>query len=320
MQPLWLTDAPSVAFWSVLAGSLGVPIPAAAALILAGSLFQSHGGGLAFGMAIFASAMLGAAVGDVLWFMLGRKYGGRAMGLLCRFSLSRDSCVRRTADYFARRGLKMLLFAKFVPGLSLIGAPLAGATGIVFGRYALYAAAGDALWVVSFLAVGYCFAGELSDLVVAMAHYGIGLGGAVALLLVVYVGFRWIRRRQLLNALATKRISVDELRALVTAGLDPIIIDARSDVEAQLEPDAIPGSRRVDLAALSDALRDIAPHRTVVVYCSCPNEVSAAAIGIKIRALGFTDVRRLLGGIDAWRGANPPMIAPAGRVAPFTST
>lgn len=242
------------------------------------------------------------------------------MGLLCRFSLSRDSCVRRTADYFARRGLKMLLFAKFVPGLSLIGAPLAGATGIVFGRYALYAAAGDALWVVSFLAVGYCFAGELSDLVVAMAHYGIGLGGAVALLLVVYVGFRWIRRRQLLNALATKRISVDELRALVTAGLDPIIIDARSDVEAQLEPDAIPGSRRVDLAALSDALRDIAPHRTVVVYCSCPNEVSAAAIGIKIRALGFTDVRRLLGGIDAWRGANPPMIAPAGRVAPFTST
>jgi rhodanese-related sulfurtransferase len=40
-----------------------------------------------------------------------------------------------------------------------------------------------------------------------------------------------------------------------------------------------------------------------VVYCACPNEVSAARVALKLRKAGFTKVRPLLGGIEAWRAA-----------------
>jgi len=44
-----------------------------------------------------------------------------------------------------------------------------------------------------------------------------------------------------------------------------------------------------------------------VLYCSCPNEMSAARVAQRMRRLGFDDVRPLLGGIDAWRQAGEPL-------------
>ena len=84
---------------------------------------------------VFAAAMAGAVLGDMAWFFAGRRYGGSVLGLICRLSLSRDTCVRRTADAFSRRGVKVLLFARFLPGLSVISAPLAGISGISLVRF-----------------------------------------------------------------------------------------------------------------------------------------------------------------------------------------
>jgi membrane protein DedA with SNARE-associated domain len=45
---------------------------------------------------------LAAAIADTLWYLAGRRYGRRVLRLLCRVSLSPDSCVRQTETIFER--------------------------------------------------------------------------------------------------------------------------------------------------------------------------------------------------------------------------
>jgi rhodanese-related sulfurtransferase len=52
---------------------------------------------------------------------------------------------------------------------------------------------------------------------------------------------------------------------------------------------------------------EIPRDRDIVLYCSCPNEVSSARVALRLQRRGFTRVRPLLGGIDAWRERHYPM-------------
>ncbi len=58
--------------------------------------------------------------------------------------------------------------------------------------------------------------------------------------------------------------------------------------------------------------------RTIVIYCACPNEVSAAVLAKRLRQHDFEDVLPLRGGLEAWRAAGHPLVAlgPAAAVAP----
>lgn len=98
------TTGPLIAFASVLAGSPGIPVPSFAAIIFVGSLLATRHGSVGTGAFVFAAAMAGAVLGDVARFFAGRRHDGSVLGLVCRLPLSRDSCVRRTADAFSRRG------------------------------------------------------------------------------------------------------------------------------------------------------------------------------------------------------------------------
>lgn len=99
-----------------------------------------------FGMAV-GSAMPAALLGDQLWFELGRRRGRHVLGWLCRISFEPMSCVRRTGEFFARHGIRSLVVAKFVPGLSTIAPPLAGIVGLGIPQYLLYNGMGTMLWV-----------------------------------------------------------------------------------------------------------------------------------------------------------------------------
>src|SRR5207249_34567 len=96
----------ALVFANVLLEQLGLPIPAVPALVVA-----------------FVACM----IGDAIWFLAGRRYGRRVMAFLCRVSLSPDSCVRQTEFRFERWGRLTLVLSKFIPGLSTIAPPLAGA-------------------------------------------------------------------------------------------------------------------------------------------------------------------------------------------------
>ncbi len=301
------TTGPLIAFASVLAGSLGVPIPTFAAIIFVGSLLATRHGSVGTGAAVFAAAMAGAVLGDMAWFFAGRRYGGSVLGLICRLSLSRDSCVRRTADAFSRRGVKILLFARFLPGLSVISAPLAGISGISLVRFLTYAETGAAIWIGTGLALGVGLAEQVGAVLSALQHFGVDLAGFAVAMILAYAGFSWFRRQRLLHQLRVARISPNELAALTAAGSAPVIIDARSLFEQDADPFVIPGARLFrDERADQDTSGAPVPN-TVVIYCSCPNEISAAVLAIRMRKLGFADVRPLLGGIDAWREAGHPV-------------
>lgn len=97
------------------------------------------------------------------------------------------------------------------------------------------------------------------------------------------------------------RISVDELYALMNDEPLPVIFDIRSPEKRMLDPEAIPGSMFADERDLAKIIESYDKSRKVVIYCSCPNEVSAAWMAKTMRNAGFRDVVPLTGGLDAWR-------------------
>ena len=114
----------AVVFFATLAARLGAPIPASAVLVVAGGL-------VAMGQIPLWSTVLGALLGNLLgdaaWFYAGRRFGHRMMRLLCKVSLSPDTCVRQSESLITRWGGASLIAAKFVPGVSVVAPPMAGA-------------------------------------------------------------------------------------------------------------------------------------------------------------------------------------------------
>ena len=293
---------PLFAFVSVLAASLGLPVPAMPALILTGGVLAGAQGSVALALADFFGALLGAALGDTLWYLAGRRHGFKVLQLLCRISLSRDTCVRRTEGFFEKRGVRLLLFARFVPGLSLVSVPMSGSAAVPYLRFVRFDMSGAALWIGLGLLLGYTFSNQIDALLAFLQLFGIGLIKLAVAIIVGYIAFRWFERQRLLHQLRMSRISVAELYALMEAGPAPIVIDVRSRESRRLDPYRIPGARLVDLDQHPLDL-GLARDVPVIVYCSCPNEASAAVLARRLRRIGFDRVRPLHGGLDAWRNA-----------------
>src|SRR5262245_33011053 len=110
-------------FAAVFFETIGLPIPAALALLLVGG--ASARGSMSLGSS-FGIALTAMMLGDTMMFLLGRATGWWLLGILCRISLNQDACILRAADSFHRRGRTLLVFAKFVPGINSIAPPMAG--------------------------------------------------------------------------------------------------------------------------------------------------------------------------------------------------
>jgi membrane protein DedA with SNARE-associated domain len=116
-----------IVFLIVLLEQIGLPIPAFPVLIVAGALAVNGGPGWPLQLAVILGASLVAClISDYFWFRAGRYFGRRILSLLCKISLSPDSCVSQTHDNFMRWGDKSLVVAKFIPGFNTIAPPLAG--------------------------------------------------------------------------------------------------------------------------------------------------------------------------------------------------
>jgi rhodanese-related sulfurtransferase len=123
----------------------------------------------------------------------------------------------------------------------------------------------------------------------------------VAVLFLIYLAVRYLRRRAFLREVGMSRISVGELRELIEGGAQPVVIDVRSDVGRSLDARRIPGALGIELAGLKRPLIATLPRdREIVLYCNCPNEASAATAARLLASHGFTRVRPLAGGLEAW--------------------
>ena len=284
-------------FSVVLLEQLGMPIPALPVLMFAGA--RSIGDPL-YGVAALAVAILACMIGDLAWYMAGRRYGHRVLKLLCRVSLSPDSCVRQTESVFERRGVATLVIAKFVPGLATVAPPVAGALGLRPASFLVFNGAGAALYCGTGVVLGLVFHDQIGWLLDLIGAMGARAMAVLAVLLALYVAWRWWDRHRFIKSLDTGRISVEELSRMIQAGEEPIVLDVRSRTHRELDGRRIPGAIHVDLDALEETLEGIPRDRDVVVYCACPNEVTAVKVAMQLRARGIRKVRPLLGGIDAW--------------------
>jgi membrane protein DedA with SNARE-associated domain/rhodanese-related sulfurtransferase len=281
---------------AVLLEQLGVPLPCYPLLLLAGTLAYQGG---ASGGGLLLTAVVAAVLADTAWYAAGARLGTRALRLLCKVSISPDTCVRQTENIFARAGLRSLLVAKFIPGLGAVATALAGVQGAPLAGFLAFDAAGAALWAGVPLLLGVIFHNAIGDVATTLADLGRKGAELVVAAFALFIAIKILRRRLLLREVRMARVSVDELHGMMVRGEPLAIVDARLPA-AQSIGGRIPGARTADegLAALRSQ-----PSLEVIVYCACPNEVSAARVALKLKQAGFTRVRPLLGGIDAWRAA-----------------
>jgi membrane protein DedA with SNARE-associated domain/rhodanese-related sulfurtransferase len=288
---------------AVFVEQLGVPLPSLPWLFAAGALIGA--GRMAWFVAL-GPAVVGSLLADMIWFYLGRHYGNRVLGLLCRISLEPDTCVRRTQNLFTRYGIQSVVVAKFVPGLSTLAPPLAGNSGVNFSRFLFYDGIGSLLYVGTFILVGVLFSRQLEAIMAALASLGAGALALVVGFFVVYIGYKYLQRHRLLRELRMARITVDELHQKLEAGENLMILDLRSQASLEEEPMLIRGAVHMSIDEVAARLKEISHDRDIILYCSCPNEVSAARVALLLQRRGFSRVRPLLGGLDAWRERNYP--------------
>ena len=283
-------------FLNVLALQAGLPVPAYPALMVAGAYAAMGGRPL---WQLVAVGVAAALVADTGWYLAGRKFGIRILGILCRVSLSPDSCVRQTESIFQRFGATSMIFAKFVPGFASVATALAGAMRLRYAIFVLFDAIGAGLWVGVGVGVGYIFRDAISDAMAtlnSLGHYGLIL---VLAGFMVWVAVKWWRRRMFVKQLRMDRVSVGELRTLMDESKVEAIVDVRSPL-MQASTGRIPGARTIDMKKIAEGFEGVPVDGEVVVYCACPNEATAVKVAQPLAKVGFKRIRPLHGGIDAW--------------------
>jgi membrane protein DedA with SNARE-associated domain len=300
---------PAILFAAEFIEQIGVPLPASPWLLAGGVLI---GSGKLNWLAAVAAATFGSLLPDLFWFYLGRHSGHRVLNLLCRISLEPDACVRQTKDLYTRYGAAGLVFAKFVPGLSTLAPPLAGYSGLSTADFLLFDGFSSLLHAGGFILVGFLFRRQLEQILRALAGLGAGALVLLAGSVLLYLGYKYFNRQRLLKQLRMARITVDELRQKQMAGEQPVILDLRSMVELERDPSLISGALHMSLEELQRRNQEIPRDRDIILYCSCPNEVTSARVALQLRQEGVLRVRPLLGGFDAWRKRNYPTELKAG--------
>jgi membrane protein DedA with SNARE-associated domain/rhodanese-related sulfurtransferase len=292
-----------VVFLNMLLDQAGLPLPIFPTLMVAAALNSGDGWRIS---EIVLAGTAGSLVADIGWFWAGTRYGRLVLSLLCRLSFSPDSCVRQTETVFSRVGALSLLFAKFVPGLGIVSIALSAISRVGFVAFAALDTAGAAVFVGAGVLLGVVFRNAVFSVLATLASlgsYGLAL---VALAFGLYVLVRWTQRQLFIRQLRMDRISAAELAEMLDRGGSPLIVDVRSK-ETRLREGIIPGAIFAHPEEARQTLTGYPPHIEIVVYCSCPNEASAATAAAHLRRAGFRKIRPLLGGIQAWTEIGRPI-------------
>lgn len=248
---------------SAFAEALGIPVPCLPVLLAAGAVAGSGALNPAICITIATTA---AILGDLFWFLLGRRYGGAVLGILCRISLEPDSCVERTENVYTRWGKWALVFAKFVPGMSTVMTPLAGRFRLATSRFLLFDGLGALLWATTYVALGWLFRAQLEHLAEFFLRMGTGFGIVLVLSLAAYIAYRYRHRRVFYRELRMSRIAPWELKERIDKGEELLLIDLRNPVDR--DEGVIPGAT---LMTVRELLCDSPPvlfNSEVVLYCS----------------------------------------------------
>jgi membrane protein DedA with SNARE-associated domain/rhodanese-related sulfurtransferase len=293
-------------FGWVLLEQIGLPLPATPVLLAAGALSATEH--MNFSAALLAGTAA-CLVADISWFFFGRRYGHVVLRLLCKFSLESTVCVRRTHDAFGKRGAYTLVFAKFVPGLSIVAPPVAGQTGMSLRRFLVFDTAGSVVWVGTLLLGGRLF-GDLIAKDPSVLDWLGRFGGALLILGILgFIISKIYRRQSFMRKFRTARLEPEALKEMLDAGELVYIVDLRHPLELLPDPFTLPGAHHLSPDALAQRSGEIPLDRDIVLYCTCPSEATAAKTAMTLHKLGIDRVRPLRGGFDEWKRLGFPLDA-----------
>ncbi|SCW58721.1 rhodanese-like domain-containing protein [Mucilaginibacter sp. NFR10] len=287
---LWLV------FLITLLQSVGLPLPAFAVLIVTTAVTPATEANI---IILILTGSLGTLAGDLILYFAGKRYGTGILGKLCKISMSPDTCVRSTGDIFERYGAPALTIVKFIPGLSTLAPVVAGVYAMRVTLFVFFSSIAALIYLGAAVTLGAVFRHQVDGLIAALSHYGTMGGLFVVVLFGLYLLFKWLRRYRLIRQFETDRLTVNDLIELIDGESNPVILDARP-IDQRTRNGFIPGSVPIDENSFNDIADRYAGHKEIVIYCSCPNEITAARYAEKLRKVGLKRIRPLVGGIDAW--------------------
>jgi membrane protein DedA with SNARE-associated domain/rhodanese-related sulfurtransferase len=294
-------------FACVLVEQLGLPLPAAPFLLTAGTLASAGKLNLAAALLLAVAASL---IGDTVWYYLGKARGMAVLRLLCKISLEPDACVRQTSAAYSKHGTRWLLFAKFIPGVSTVAPPMAGIYRVSLWKFIAMDGVGAGLWAGVYLFAGWWFGGQIETVAAHMDRLGGWMGLALVGVSVIYVLFKLIERTRVHRSLRVARITPLELKQRIESGESMMIVDLRNTFEWR--EGRIPGSLTLTAQELDNFVPAV-PEAEMILYCSCPNEISSAATAtMRLKRRGIKSIRPLEGGFPLWTQHGFPVEVPGG--------
>ena len=190
-MPVWLLDlfaryGYAVVFGGVFLENTGLPIPGETMLLAGAAL--AHTGQLSL-VWVIVTAIAGAILGDNLGFFIGR-HGGRRIAERhgWRIGMTRARLIQFD-QFFEQHGAKTVFAARFITGLRVVGAVLAGGSGMKWPTFLMYNASGAVVWCTAVAFAGYSLAYSWDTL-----ERWIGRTGLIALVLVIIAVFIGVAR------------------------------------------------------------------------------------------------------------------------------
>src|SRR5262249_46955622 len=105
--------------------------------------------------------VLACLIADLAWFHLGRRKSGWLLDFLLRRGWLRNRTLEQIKGALRGRRLPLVALAKFVPGLSVVVPPVAGAVGMEPRHFLLFDALGSLLYAGFYLLLGSAFSEQV---------------------------------------------------------------------------------------------------------------------------------------------------------------
>lgn len=257
----------ALTFGLLLAEAIGLPFPAAIALVAAGAAVASH---TLWGPYVLAAALTGLLIGDTVQFWLGRYMGWALLGFLCRVSINPETCILQSAESFYKRGKITLVIAKFIPGVNTMAAPLAGSMKMRYWQFLRLDVAGAALYALTYLLVGYVSRDFLATILRGFRTAGRAMEAVVLAALLVYAIYRVVQFRKNKMYRVVPRIQVQELATRLSSedASRVLIVDVRSHGYYDSGAARIKNSIRIEPNNLEEELKNLPKDMDIYLYCT----------------------------------------------------
>ena len=177
----------------IMLEDFGIPVPGETILI-AGAVYA--GAGRLNIVSVGVAAFIAAIIGDNIGFAIGH-FGGRALALRWgKYVFLTEERLDKAERFFDRRGAIVITFARFVEGLRQANGIIAGISGMHWLRFLIFNAIGAALWVGTWVSLGYFAGNHITTIYHYITLYSYYVLIALAILLVGYIAWRLRRRRR----------------------------------------------------------------------------------------------------------------------------